>query len=259
MGIGIKNDGGTMKTLYLIVLICSVGVLCGGALYWRYVHMAGQIDTRIAQKVEERWQKDPVDVKDRPQLRPVVETHIEEKESEKPARVEATLAVKNQEKKSVKKPEKKIEVRGTNLVKNSFFNVGMSAWGFWKNGGENKDHFTVLNEGKTKYIRIENPDAWLIGMKQNVSVVSGGVYRLRGKVRSRITNHDKVFGGRIAAYLPDKTEHELVWMTHKSRWYEKSSCFTNYQDGFATVYFHMGYGKVHATGDFAEVRLEKLE
>ena len=53
-------------------------------------------------------------------------------------------------------------------------------------------------------------------------------------------------------------EQQLVWMTQNSNWWFREVVFTNRVSGNATIYVHMGYGNVHGTGEFTDIRLERL-
>jgi hypothetical protein len=149
------------------------------------------------------------------------------------------------------------------LLTNGRFTQGLRAWNLWRDAKDHTNAVRAVAAAATGLgipaLRLENPQARLIGVQQLVRLASGGVYRLQGLARSTATTDNQVlFGGRIALYLPDAAEHELVWMSESTNWWRKTLEFTNAVDGVATVYVHMGYGGVASTGEFADVRLEHV-
>ncbi|RLD12314.1 MAG: hypothetical protein DRI44_01115 [Chlamydiae bacterium] len=100
----------------------------------------------------------------------------------------------------------------------------------------------------------------LVGIQQRVRVVSNVVYKLSGIARSTAAKNNKIiFGGRIGFFLPPQKEKQIVWMSEYNHWWKKELIFTNQVTGMATVYVHMGYGGVASTGEFTNIRLEKLQ
>jgi len=153
---------------------------------------------------------------------------------------------------------------GDNLVVNGGFSKGMTGWSFWGAAGNLTNQFSVVravdNAESAYALRVENPYAELLGVKQHVALVSGEVYRLSAAARSVATNASEVlFGGRVAVFLPPQAERELVWMSEYNRWWQKELVFTNEVTGAAVVYVHLGYGKVATTGEFSSIRLERIE
>lgn len=144
-------------------------------------------------------------------------------------------------------------------VQNSDFSAKGLHWDYWGNAVLHTNHVRFLNEGEQSFVQIINPDSSLMGVRQPVRVEEGGVYRLSGIARSAHHDPARIFGGRVAVYLPDRRDIELVWMTHNNTWQSRSVVFTNETAGMATVYAHMGYGGVSATGEFTDVRLERLK
>ena len=67
------------------------------------------------------------------------------------------------------------------------------------------------------------------------------------------------FGGRLAAYLPSQREQQIVWLSVRTNWLQQSVVFTNLCDGKAVVVVHLGYGEAAATGEFYEIRLERVQ
>jgi len=141
------------------------------------------------------------------------------------------------------------------MLVNGRFLDGMTNWLYWQYGAAHTNSIIVENNT----VRIENPYRQLIGIQQRVAVVSGAVYRLSGVARSvATTQSDIIFGGRVAFYLPPQTERQLVWMSEYNDWSQKELVFTNAVTGNATILVHMGYGNVASTGEFANVRLERV-
>ena len=88
---------------------------------------------------------------------------------------------------------------------------------------------------------------------------SGNVYQLSAAVRSIVTNDSSVrFGGRVSFYLPPQKEMQLTWVNEHNDWWRQTLVFTNSVDGVATILVHMGYGGAASTGEFADIRLERL-
>jgi len=161
-------------------------------------------------------------------------------------------------------PEEVWAAGAKNLVVNGGFSRGMAGWSYWGAAGELTNQFSVMracDDAESAYaLRIENPHAKLLGLKQHVPLVSGEVYRLSAAARSVATNASEVlFGGRVAVYLPPQAERELVWVSEYKRWWRKELVFTNEVTGTAVVYVHLGYGKVATTGEFSSIRLERIE
>ncbi len=150
-----------------------------------------------------------------------------------------------------------------NLLKNRRFEEGLRGWGKWQTAQQFPDSLKpIAVEGITGIstgLRIENPHVKLIGVKQHVRVVSGSVYRLSGRVRSVASENNKaLFGGRIGFWLLPQKEKQIVWMSEYDKWWRKELVFTNEVDGMATVYAHMGYGNIASTGEFTDIRLERV-
>ncbi|NLF38891.1 hypothetical protein GX586_05560 [bacterium] len=144
-----------------------------------------------------------------------------------------------------------------NLLKNGTFAEGLASWYCWQGAKEATNAVKAVVALGRPALRIENPEAKLIGMQQLVTVESGVVYRLSGAARSVATTDSSVlFGGRLAFYLPPQPEREVVWMSEATNWWEKAVVFTNEVTGVATVFVHMGYGGARSTGEFTNIRLE---
>jgi hypothetical protein len=152
---------------------------------------------------------------------------------------------------------------GANMLKNTWFENGLEHWNYWRGG---KEHSASLSTVETtvsgtpgKALRIENPYKTLIGLQQLATVEAGGIYRLSGRARSVATNDSKVlFGGRVAIWLPEKREPEIVWMSEYDQWWKRETIFTATVEGAAVVLVHMGYGNVGSTGEFTDIALERL-
>ena len=185
----------------------------------------------------------------------------------------SNIVVKNNKKKSKNRlqllqqsinSDKIITKQTNNLLKNSNFDDEFDSWYLWKAASKNTNSVIIKSCSKlndiSKILRIENPNAQLVGLKQYVTVSSGEVYRLSGYARSTITNNSEIiFGGRIAFWQKGRKENQIVWMSEYNQWWKKELVFTNNITGTAIVYVHMGYGNVASTGEFANVRLEKME
>ena len=155
-------------------------------------------------------------------------------------------------------------VRGRNLLRNCDFKQRLLGWSLWQHGRIHPEWVTVITvpgrQGSYRALHIANPKAVLVGVQQAVHVVSNKVYRLAGSSRSMLTNDsDRIFGGRIAFYLPPQAERQLVWTSEFNHWWKRDLVFTNTVTGVALVLVHMGYGGVVSTGDFTEVSLEIIE
>jgi len=150
-----------------------------------------------------------------------------------------------------------------NLLIDGSFATGLAYWAYWKDARAETNAVKVVKyrEGAaTKtLLRIENPLRKMIGVQQAVPVKAGGIYRLGASVRSTAAHDQNIlFGGRVAFYLPQQSEAEIVWMTEYNQWWPREMLITNYFDGMATVYVHMGYGGVASTGEFTNIRLEQV-
>ncbi len=149
-----------------------------------------------------------------------------------------------------------------NLVKNSCFADNLNNWYKWKDANKYTNSIKIISNVRCKNIknavRIENPYKKFLGVRQNINVSSGTIYQLTGYARSIYDNRKKLFGGRIGFWLPPQKEKEIVWMSEYNQWWKKELVFTNQVSGMATVYVHMGYGNVASTGEFTDIRLEKI-
>ncbi len=139
----------------------------------------------------------------------------------------------------------------------------MLHWKYWQKARNQTNLLFIINKKNklkvAKYLRVENPNAQLIGVAQSVNVFSGAVYRLCGTVRSTVADDSRqLFGGRIGFWLPPQKEKQIVWMHEYNKWWEKELLFTNEVTGTATIYVHMGYGNISSTGEFTNIRLEKI-
>lgn len=160
-------------------------------------------------------------------------------------------------------PALECERPGTNLLMNSDFALGLRNWQYWQYANKNTNWVSIINNagarGNYRALRIADPEGTLVGVQQLVSVKSGMVYRLSSSARSMITNSSGIiFGGRIGFRLPPQPERQLVWTSEFDNWWRKQLVFTSEVTGVAVVFIHMGYGNKASTGEFADVRLEKL-
>ena len=152
---------------------------------------------------------------------------------------------------------------GRNLLADSMFKEGWHFWQRWCEAAALSNEISLVSAEAVgtgaHAARIENPRTNYFGVQQRADVVSGGVYRLCGTVRSVATNNaSMVFGGRIAFYLQPQPQVFLLWYPECNQWTEKSVLFTNQVTGTAVVYAHMGFGNVPSTGEFTNIRLEQV-
>ena len=165
---------------------------------------------------------------------------------------------------NVKAPNVKIIRKDSGLLKNGKFEQKFSGWSPWQAAKNSSNLLSVITirdvAGCRNALRIENPNAKLIGLQQLVNVSSGKVYRLSGTCRSTGTSDNKIlFGGRIGFWLPPQKEKQIVWMSEHNKWWTKQLVFTNQVDGTASLYVHMGYGNVSSTGEFTNISLEEMQ
>jgi len=150
------------------------------------------------------------------------------------------------------------------LLINGNFADGLTGWMPWRAAAVHSNDISVVSAagkvfGARHALRIENPRAELTGIQQLVRVESGVTYRLSAHVRSVATSDSKkIFGGRIAVYLPPQPEHELIWMSEHNKWWRKECIFDNRVSGVACIYVHLGYGNIATTGLFSAISLEPL-
>lgn len=147
---------------------------------------------------------------------------------------------------------------GANLLRNAAFTDGMQHWLPWRDDDITNTVWFVRDTHGIA-MRMANPRGTLAGVQQLVPLVSGGVYRLSARVRSLGEDPARLFGARVAVWLPPQPEPHLVWLYEHAGWRAQSVLFTNYVNGAACVYIHLGYGSAASTGEFADVRLERLE
>jgi len=151
----------------------------------------------------------------------------------------------------------------TNLVRDGVFGSGLAAWKPWQAACIQTSAVRCVPctgvTGVAAAVRIGNAAIQLIGIKQEVSAVSGATYRLSGLARSTAAaDPAALFGGRLALNLPGEPEREIVWMNEDTRWQRRELVFTPATTGAGTLFVHMGYGNVTGTGEFADVRLEQV-
>jgi len=144
-----------------------------------------------------------------------------------------------------------------NLVQNSNFKNGLYEWQYWNNAAKNQKLILPTNG----YVRIDNPEGKLTGMKQSLMIplVSGAVYSLSGFARMPgNTSVNEIFGARLALRTAEGAEKELVWLKQDNNWIKKELIFTNSFNGKGLIFFHMGYGKRKNPGEFTDIKLEKI-
>ncbi|MCX7001956.1 MAG: GDSL-type esterase/lipase family protein [bacterium] len=150
------------------------------------------------------------------------------------------------------------------LLNNGAFRDGLKGWQYWSDACQQTNSIALVPvqgmPGVRQALRIMNPHKKLVGVQQTVHLESNAVYRLSGIVRSLATKASEIlFGGRVALWLPPQPEQQIVWMSEYNNWLHKELVFTNQVSGTAVVYVHLGYGNVATTGEFTDVRLEKVE
>ena len=142
-----------------------------------------------------------------------------------------------------------------NLLANNKFTDGMSFWQPWNQARSITGAVRVVDGA----VRIVNPRAKPVGVQQVVNVTSGVVYRLSGFAKSVGTQSaSKIFGARIAFWLPPQPELQVLWLTHNDQWLEHVLIFTNQVSGTAIIYASLGYGNVPAEAEFTDIRFEKV-
>jgi len=160
-----------------------------------------------------------------------------------------------------------VERPGVNQLRNSDFSKGLSSWRPWQYAVRNTNWMQVIieqgAEGTYRALRLMNPEPGcsMVGVQQEVKVVSGCVYRLVASAKSMVTNSSaSLFGGRVVFYCPPQPERDrqLVWTTEFNQWWRKKIEFTNTVTGTARIFVHVGYGNQPTTGEFADVRLERI-
>jgi hypothetical protein len=149
--------------------------------------------------------------------------------------------------------------RRVNLVRNASFADGLR---FWTAFNPSNEVWTAQEQDAraTTFLVIGNPHGEFAGVRQDVRLESGTVYRLSATARSVITNNSQLgFGARVFCRLPSQEERELVWMSEFNSWWDKHSVWTNAVAGQATIGIHLGYGGYAATGEFTNVCVEELK
>jgi hypothetical protein len=149
--------------------------------------------------------------------------------------------------------------RRVNLVRNASFADGLR---FWTAFNPSNEVWTAQEQDAraTTFLVIGNPHGEFAGVRQDVRLESGTVYRLSATARSVITNNSQLgFGARVFCRLPSQEERELVWMSEFNSWWDKHSVWTNAVAGQATIGVHLGYGGYAATGEFTNVCVEELK
>jgi hypothetical protein len=149
--------------------------------------------------------------------------------------------------------------RRVNLVRNGSFADGLR---FWTAFNPSNEVWTAQDQDAraTTFLGIGNPHGEFTGVRQDVKVESGTVYRLSATVRSVITNNSQMgFGARVFCRLPSQHEYELVWMTEFNSWWDKCVLLTNAFAGQASIGVHLGYGGFAATGELATIGFERIE
>ena len=222
-----------MKTKLFIILFV---ILIVAALFgWRYYYLPNVVMAK----------RTPVDQK----------TKIDSASEEKTGEVKSAPVV------NIRTEPKVVEK--LNLLKNGSFNEKFKNWQLWHSAKTLSNTVKIINVTGKKFrnaVRIENPMKKLVGIQQPVRLVSNSIYRLSASARSVATNNPKIlFGGRLALWQKGQKEKQIVWMSEYNQWWKKDLIFTNQVSGIATVYVHMGYGGVASTGEFANIKLERIK
>lgn len=147
---------------------------------------------------------------------------------------------------------------GANGLRNAAFAEGVRHWLPWHDH-DITNSIQFVRDADGTAMRMANPRGTLAGVQQLVTLVSGHVYRLSARVRSLGEDPARLFGARAAVWLPPQPEPQLVWLYEHPGWRAQSVIFTNYVNGLACVYVHLGYGHATSTGEFTDVCLERLE
>ena len=249
-----------MKTKNIVVSVILIIVVASifGYRYWFFPKfiMSKRVPVAISQKQKTKKQKA------KPVISKVEPVKQKSKIVEQPTVKVEPVTKKPKAAKEFQKSKAQVQ-NYKNLLKNSFFKSGKDNWGAWQHAKNQPENITIVDVENNKNfdyaLRIENPKAVLIGLQQLASLKSGTVYRLSGIVRStQSDDNKKIFGGRIALFLPPQKEKEIVWMSEYNKWWGKELIFTNQVTGVASIYVHMGYGGVSSTGEFANIKLESL-
>ena len=152
-----------------------------------------------------------------------------------------------------------------NMLANGDFGAGLAAWSPWSDAIKCPDVVRCVEitnaNGLAHGIVIGNSKGAMVGLKQVVPLESGAVYRLSAVVRAPRGKFEasRMLGARLSCFVPDQPEYDTVWLFDDcDEWTEQEVVFTNAGTQPATVLLHMGYGAAKATGEFADVRLEKV-
>jgi len=252
-----------MKTKNIVVSVVLIIVVASifGYRYWFVPNfiMPKRVPVALAQKTEDGGRR----TEDRRRKTEDGGQKTEDggRKTKSVVKVEPVIK-KSEPVKEIKKSKAQIQSY-KNLLKNSLFKNGKENWQPWQHAKNLHKNITIVdvenNKNFDSALRIENPKAVLIGLQQLASLKSGTVYRLSGIARStQNDDNKKIFGGRIAIFLPPQKEKEIVWMSEYNKWWKKELIFTNQVTGVASIFVHMGYGGVSSTGEFANIKLESL-
>ena len=230
-----------------IIIGTAVVLIVGGIFAYRYFYLPKKMENNFTAKLV---------LKNEPEK---VVAQSEKKKNGKKS------VAKKKEIKNVPLTAKKgtlVQKKKINLLKNGKFDDGIKKWHLWQNAKNTPENIKAVevenNNNFSSALRIENPDKKLLGISQVATLTSGSVYRLSCATRSLGNDKSKIFGGRIAIYLPPQKEQQIVWMSEHDKFWKKELVFTNQVTGPATVYIHLGYGGVATTGEFTEIELEEI-
>jgi len=241
----------TVKTMLLVQTEVLVVVVIVALFVWRYWYEPRQQTQQLmpAPAVVQAPAAPVTPVSPKPQPAPAVATPAAAASAPAPKVTPAAAPV--------------VRPALPSMVKNGDFAKGLQGWSYWKDARAASNLISVVRHDDkyrtTHVLRIENPGKKMVGVQQPMALVSGAIYRLSAKVRSTATTDSSViFGGRVALYLPPQAEQAIVWVTENTNWWGRTLEFTNTVTGVGALYVHMGYGSVASTGEFTDVRLEKV-
>jgi hypothetical protein len=141
------------------------------------------------------------------------------------------------------------------IVKNGDFTQNLEGWDIWK--GDDSLVKVINNNGNSSFVRFSNPQMNLVGIRQNINLTTGLVYRMSASSKVSPDNTNKYFASRVELQLPNSKNYVLRWQNANNNWIRKDLVFTNDISCKAILLVYVGFGKNFAPGDFKDIRIDE--
>jgi len=146
-----------------------------------------------------------------------------------------------------------------NLMRNGQFREGLSCWQPLLDSVRTPACLTTgwrtVDSMAVPCARIANAPDGINGIYQIAWLLSNATYRMSAAAR---VDSGSEASELVVELLPPRGRHVLVWTMAGPNWDMQSLVFTNQVAGAAVLTIHVMPGTASVTGEFADVRLERL-